>query len=271
MYRGDALDMTMFEDNVDLASDGHIPDPDEDPWGSNAWAALHDESSWSEDNRRASEWKRHLHLKVLEEAETRWRVEQESYTPHDSRLGRGEMALWNRLKPFPKVSDPLLQLDHKKLSAHQRDAVTRLWAGCTLTSSAWCCKRRTVAVWRDPATTDAQKVLAALCPCGGGPQDSLHCLDCSLPALVAIQDKALFAAGAYLLSSSDFVHLVPWGSRRSRHAAIARALLAWELAPRTRRLELTLGARDDGIATSDHACIVSLCAVEWAKVEVSWA
>lgn len=270
-YRGDALDMSMFEDCVDMDCVMHCLDPAEELWSSKAWAALHDESDWPEDNRCASEWKRNLNLKVVEEAEVRWRLEQTSYAPHDPRLGRGEMALWNRLKPSPKVSDALLILDHRKLSSHQRDAVTRLWAGCTLTSSAWCCKRRTVAVWRSASSSDAQKEQAVLCLCGVGPQDSLHCLECTLPALVAIHDGALLAAHSYLLSCSDFVYLVPWSSRRGRHAVIARALLTWERASRTRRLELTLGARDDGIHSSDHVSIVSLCAVEWAKVEDSWA
>jgi hypothetical protein len=272
-WRGAALDMCLFGnfDALPLELDDDQHRLEGNTWTSIDWVHLHDESSWAGENTEASEWKRALHASAIEEAESRWLTQQLAYVSHDPLLGRGEMAMWNKLKTRPRISDHLLVLDHKKLTTRQRDAISRILAGCILTSNAWCCKRRMCAVWRDKNSSDAQRELAVMCPCGGGPQDSLHCLECTLPALIRIHESVLRIALAYLEGTTNSIHLLPWAKRRHRRIQTDRTLCAWKQTPKDRQLELTLGAQgQEDLCDEDHANIVSLCVPDWAQVEASW-
>lgn len=275
-WKGSALDLSIFRDNSHCVDAGvemnqAADDDSEGPWCTETWGLLHDESGWADENHEASKWRLQLLKSATAEVEKRWRLEQVAYAPHNPLLGRGEMALWNRLKPCPMVQDPLLNLDHKKLTVHQRDAVTRLWAGCTLSSNSWCSKLRTNAVWRNPASSDSQRVGAVSCPCGNGPQDSLHCLECSLPGLVNVHDEVLAAGALSLRNSLEAIGSLPWWTRRHKKAQAVMSSKAWDSAPRKRKLELSLGAQDKGIYADIHVCLVSACAAAWARVEDCWS
>jgi hypothetical protein len=260
--------MSFLRDEDD--SFGHSSE--ENAWCTKAWGMMHDETEWADENREASEWKLRLLKGATAEVEARWRDEQVSYVSHDPLLGRGEMALWNKLKPSPKVQDSLLLLNHKKLTVRQRDAVTRLWAGCVLTSNSWCCKRRMNAVWRKPTSSDAEKASAVMCPCGTGPQDSLHCLECMLPSMVELHDNVLAAAISSLNCSLEATASLPWSTRRHKRAQATLSLETWASLSRERQLELSLGAHAQGdkIGSDAHVCMVSACAAGWACVEDCW-
>ena len=75
------------------------------------------------------------------------------------------------------------------------DAFMHMIAGCTTTTRSQRCKRRTVTEWKYPITfTDDDRIRAVACPCGNGPQDTLHVLECTHEAITHIRELALETA-----------------------------------------------------------------------------
>ena len=248
-----------------------------------------------EEALEARKWEESIEERAHEEQERRWAREQEEYRPADERLGRGEAALWCHLHPtkdhrIARRKWGILHLiNFKRSNAEHTDRFIQLLAGSTPTTRAHQCKTRAVKEWRHTADfTDAQRRQAVECPCGKGPQDSKHVLECGRAEIRKIREDVLTKAETLFEGANTpwkMYHLCEQGkdhSGRPTKRRIAdrdrekaekthqKGVSEWINATPGRKIDICLGASDTDLDNKMRGKIITGCIPQWAKVENAW-
>jgi hypothetical protein len=242
---------------------------------------------------QAREWDKEVREAAIEDQERRWAEEQKAYRPQDPRLGRGDAALWCHLHPpvGGKIERSRWGLLHllrfKELEHDDAEAFLRLVTGSTTSSRAQRCKRRAVHQWKHPRLfTDADKMEAVRCPCGVGPQDSLHVLECKHAEIERVRQRVLQVADRIMHVSNrpkecftgegkkkkahdgaNAENSKKLNAQRKRHEDAVDAWAGWT---DTQKLCLTLGSTPTGVHDALRSKLITKCATEWARIEDAW-
>jgi exonuclease III len=232
-------------------------------------------AQWATDNEDATLWLRSIRERARLDTDRAHAREQARYQPSNRALGRGEMALWNRLFPDPTRSLAVLFLPHRRTTAKQRANFNRILAGCILTSKAWTHKR--CRTWTEH--THLTSVTEIECPCGLGPQDSVHCLECTLPEVTTLHTEIRNVC----LATLQQAHVTSWARSRQlpkdasqserrqaeRTASEGKdALALWNACTDMRQLEGSLGA--EVLPYCSTQLVLEATVPLWSKLERLW-
>ena len=128
--------------------------------------------------------------------------------------------------------------------------IMQVWAGTVADTRA----QHLLLAARKRAWSQDVKEAYVQCPCGAGPQDSVHLLVCQNAAVKALRDEARVAARAILL----------------RERGEARALRLWDAASVHDCVCATLGGTCVQLSERVSARVVSRCAAVWVALPMVW-
>ena len=229
-----------------------------------------------------------IEQQAYKQQEIQWAEEQETYTPHDERLGAGEAALWNSLhRPIEgKITRDrwgiLHLIDHRTANPEHVATYIEMLAGCTPTLKSFQCKRRTTKEWKYPKSyTDEQRREATRCPCGGGIQDGVHILRCQNARIRTLKNAVLIEANdlmerletklrTALLAENDHGPNTKEARRLADKRESLTNLQNWRLQKDIDKLRDTMGGTPTTLDQATRGQLITTCLAEWGEIEDAW-
>lgn len=208
-------------------------------------------------------WRKRLVTAALRQQGTEWLDQRSGYSSSHGCSWGGSANLWLELNVGAHDRNQsqwtiCLRMLQPCRSQSDRVAMIRIWAGVVPTMRS----HLAVSNARKAAMPKATKSQWVQCPCGLGPQDSVHLLHCAHEAVVNVRERAVQLADLCIRDNTP--------ARGQSADAFARSRAAWSALEPAQRTLATLGSTGTGMNWHTRSAVVAVAAGSWRHLEQAW-